>query len=705
MSGTSRSGRESDGLKARGGRITAGGIAAEVKSRLSIVDVVGETVQLKKAGSTYKGLCPFHGEKTPSFTVTPSRESWKCFGCGLGGDVFSFVMQRDSVPFPDALRTLAAKAGVEIDERTKREDAHRARLREVLETAFAFYHQVLVASKLGEPALAYLKSRGFTDETIVAGQLGWAPEGWDTMSRQLVSKRQMRPDELVEAGVASPARSASRGVGVIDKFRGRVLFPIRDQNGAAVGLGGRILDPAPEAASTNGGRPVMDHGPKYLNTPGTPLFDKSRTLYLIDKAKSAIRKSGQAVIVEGYTDALMAHQAGFDNVVASLGTALTPGQVGLITRYAKRIALAYDVDAAGQKAGTFGVQALQALIGQLAATESGIELDEVRVVRLPDGKDPDEVLRDSPDRWREEIRTAQPIVEYLVDTYAKTYDLKTPGGKARFVDAVIPTIRAVPNPVMRDAYLQLVRQASGVEERVLLEVLRGARAGGASGLAGLAQGHGGRGNGGGGGAGAGNGSRDGNEGRITADAVLASADALPVADILRGVLPQEAELLRLLLIVPEIQLRIVDAIGPDQLPNTVARELFRAVVLAREPNDEGVHPPFSLSALVQGLDPETAALAQAVLARRDPNPRDLSEADLAYEIERLTIDLEDRALDERSEYLQSALAEAEQSAREGDTAAHDSLGRLLLETQAINDQRRSLDRRRDQTRLITSTRR
>jgi DNA primase catalytic core len=705
MSGTSRSGSASDGLHGCGGRITAGGIAAEVKSRLSIVDVVGETVQLKKAGSTYKGLCPFHGEKTPSFTVTPSRESWKCFGCGLGGDVFSFVMQRDSVPFPDALRTLAAKAGVEIDERTKREDAHRARLREVLETAFAFYHQVLVASKLGEAALAYLKGRGFTDETIEIGQLGWAPEGWDTMSRTLVSKRQMRPEELVEAGVASPARSTSRGVGVIDKFRGRVLFPIRDQNGAAVGLGGRILDPAPEAASSNGGRPVMDHGPKYLNTPGTPLFDKSRTLYLIDKAKSSIRKSGQAVIVEGYTDALMAHQAGFDNVVASLGTALTPGQVGLITRYAKRIALAYDVDAAGQKAGTFGVQALQALIGQLAATESGIELDEVRVVRLRDGKDPDEVLRDSPDRWREEVRTAQPIVEYLVDTYAKTYDLKTPGGKARFVDAVMPTIRSVPNPVMRDAYLQLVRQASGVEERVLLEVLRGARAGGASGLASLSQGHGGRGPGAGGAAGAANGSRDGNEGRITADAVLASADALPVADILRGVLPQEAELLRLLLLVPEIQLRIVDSIGPDQLPSTVARELFRAVVFAREPNDEGVHPPFSLSALVQGLDPETAALAQAVLARRDPNPRDLSEADLTYEIERLTIDLEDRALDERSEYLQFALAEAEQSAREGDTAARDSLGRLLLETQAINDQRRSLDRRRDQTRLITSTRR
>jgi DNA primase len=600
--------------------------------------------------------------------------------------VFSFVMQRDGVAFPEALRTLAAKAGVEMDERTKREDAHRARLREVLETAIAFYHQVLTATKVGEPALAYLRGRGFTDRTIEDFQLGWAPEGWDTMSRKLVEKRQMRGDELIEAGLASPARSANRGVGVIDRFRGRVLFPIRDQNGAAVGLGGRIL-----GAEGAGGR---DTGPKYLNTPGTPLFDKSRTLYLIDRAKASIRKSGQAVIVEGYTDALMAHQAGFDNVVASLGTALTPGQVGLITRYGKRIALAYDVDAAGQKAGTFGVQALQSLIGQLAATESGIELDEVRVVRLPDGKDPDEVLRDAPDRWREEVRTAQPIVEYLVETFARTYDLKTPGGKARFVDAVMPTIRSVPNPVMRDAYLQLVRQASGVEERVLLEVLRGARVGGASGLANVART--GLPGASAGSTASGN-ARDG-EGRINAKSVLDSADALPVAEILRGVLPQEAELLRLLLLVPEAQLRIVDVIGPDQLPSTIARELFRAVVLAREPNDDGVHPPFSLTALVQGLDPETAALAQAVLARRDPSPRDLSEADLAYEIERLTIDLEKRALDERSDYLQSALAEAEQAR---DRAAIDQ---LLRESQTINDQRRSLDRRREQTLLITARR-
>ncbi len=658
--GTGLAGAESNG------GILAGGVAAEVKSKLSVVDVVSESVQLKKAGTTYKGLCPFHGEKTPSFVVTPARESWKCFGCGLGGDIFSFVMQRDSVPFPEALRQLASKAGVEIDERTKREDARRARLRDVLETGIAFYHQVLVGSKVGTTALVYLRGRGFTDETIEKAQLGWAPEGWETLSRRLVEKRDIRAEELVEVGLAAPGRSG-RGVGVYDKFRGRVLFPIRDQNGHAVGLGGRILG--------SEGQDGRDTGPKYLNTPATPLFDKSRTLYLIDKAKGPIRKSGQAVIVEGYTDALMAHQAGFDNVVASLGTALTPGQVALLTRYTKRIALAYDVDAAGEKAGALGARALEALIGQLAVSDSGVELDEVRVVRLPEGKDPDEVVRETPDRWREEVRAAQPIVDYLIDSTARGHDLRTASGKARFVDALIPTIRAVPNPIMRDAYLQQIRQASGVEERVLLEVLHRR-----DGLIGGAQSGGGAGS---------------VVGRITAESVIGSADALPVTEILRAISPHEAELLRLVLLVPAAQLRVVESVGPDLLPSQVARELFRALVIARAPNDEGVHPPFDSAAFIAGLDDETAALARALYAKGGPDSRDLPDHRLTYEIERLVIDLEENQLRDRAEFNEANTAEAE---RDGDRAA---IERLATERRSINEQRLSLDRRREQTRLLT----
>jgi DNA primase len=632
------------------------GATAEVKSKLSVVDVVGETVTLKKAGTTYKGLCPFHGEKTPSFVVTPMRESWHCFGCGLGGDIFSFVMQRDGATFPEALRTLAAKAGVEIDERTKREDARRARLRQVMDTAIAFYHAVLTGTKTGEAALAYLHDRGFTDATIETHQLGWAPAGWDVMARQLQAKRDIRPEELVEVGLASPSQ---RGHGVIDKFRARVLFPIRDQNGHAVGLGGRLLE---------------GEGPKYLNSPATPLFDKSRTLYLIDRAKGPMRRAGgQAVIVEGYTDALMAHQAGFENVVASLGTALTPGQVALLTRYASRIVLAYDVDPAGEKAGTLGVTALAGLIGQLQTDDSGVKLEDVRVAKLPAGKDPDEVLREDPTAWDGAIGKALPLVEYLIDHHAGRFDLKSSTGRIGFVDAVMPAIRDIADPMRRDEALQQVRHVSGVEERTLRQVLDrriaaavgpGKPVGGANAAA----------------------------SRITAEAVLASPDALPVADILRAVTPVEAELLRLLLLVPDQQLRVAEELGPDQLPSTLARELFRAIVLQRESDDQGIHPPFDGAALLLALDDETAALARALYARSGPDPRTLGASQLVYEVTRLLLELEDDSLRERSDYNESAQAEAE---RTGDT---DAIGRLLLERRQINDARRSLDRRREDTR-------
>ncbi len=639
------------------------GVAAEVKNKLAVVDVVGESVTLKKAGTTYKGLCPFHGEKTPSFVVTPQRETWHCFGCGLGGDIFSFVMQRDGVTFPEALRTLAQRAGVEIDERTKREDAHKARLRQVLDSAIAFYHAVLTNSKAGSAALDYLHERGFTDETIATYQLGWAPGGWDQMTRALATKRDVRPEELVEVGLASPRQSGLGGV--YDKFRARVIFPIRDQNGHAVGMGGRLLE---------------GDGPKYLNSPATPLFDKSRTLYPIDKAKGPIRKAGQAVIVEGYTDALMAHQAGFDNVVASLGTALTPGQVALITRYASRIALAYDVDAAGEKAGTLGVTSLAGLIGQLQGDTSGVKLEDVRVARLPDGKDPDEVVRESPAAWEAAIAKAKPLVEYLIDHHAGRFDLKTSSGRIGFVEAVMPAVRNIDDPLRRDEALGEVRRASGVEERVLRQVLERPERNP------IAQGR------------PGSNSQAG-ESRMSADAVLSSPDALPIHDILRAITPVESELLRLLLLVPDQQLRVVNELGPDQLPSTVARELFRAIVLQRAPNDQGVHPPFDGAALLLTLDDETAALTRALYAKSGPDARGLDPAHLDYEITRLLLELEDDLLRDRSDYNEAAQAEAE---RAGD---RDAISRLMLERRSINEARLSLDRRRDQTRLLASHRR
>src|SRR5215213_1714544 len=371
---------------------TSVGVAAEIKQKISLVDLIGESVQLRKAGASYKGLCPFHGEKTPSFTVTPARETWKCFGCGRGGDVFNFVMERDAIDFPEALRRLAGRAGVEISERTSREDARRKRLRDALEAAIAFYHRVLTESHHGQAALDYLRLRGFTDGTLLAHQIGYAVEAWDTLSRGLTEKRGFTIEDLEAAGLVA-RRRGSRG-GAYDLFRGRIIFPLRDSSGNATGLGGRIVGAEPTA---DDGR---SRGPKYLNSPATLLFDKSRTLYLIDRAKGAIRKQGVAVLVEGNTDALMAHQQGFDNVVGTLGTALTAAQIELVTRYAPRIALAYDIDSAGRGAATFGASELSALVGE--AQRRGIErLTDVTVVRLPDGKDPDELMRDAPAAWRE----------------------------------------------------------------------------------------------------------------------------------------------------------------------------------------------------------------------------------------------------------------------------------------------------------------
>ena len=320
------------------------------------------------------------------------------------------------------------------------------------------------------------------------------------------------------------------------------------------------------------------------------------------------------MIVEGYTDALMAHQSGFENVVASLGTALTPHQVAVVTRYAKRIALAYDVDAAGEKAGTFGATALEELIRQLAPDESGVELDDVRVVRLPAGKDPDEVLRDEPDRWREEVRTARPIVDHLIDVHARAHDLRTPGGQTRFVDAVLPIIRNLPNPVMRDAYLARIRQVSGVEERTLLEAMHQRRD----------REHAGRG-------------EDGRD-RFSASAVTHAPDALPVTEILRGVSPPEQELLRLVLLMPEAHDQLLDSVGPDRFRSQVGRELFRAIAEARARDDHGIRPPFSVSAILASLDDETRALGEALLSRGGPGPRDLSDRSLSVAIEQSILD-------------------------------------------------------------------
>jgi DNA primase len=621
------------------------GAAATIKEKLDIVELVGETIQLKKAGTTFKGLCPFHGEKTPSFTVTPARERWHCFGCGRGGDIFNFVMERDGVDFPTALRSLAGRAGVELSEQSTREDAQRKRLRDALDAAISFYHHVLTSHPAGEAALAYLHDRGFTDETIETFRLGWAPDTWDAMSRALSGKRQVAEADLEAAGLASRRRT---GRGIYDRFRARVIFPIRDAAGGATGMTGRIL-----------GAQGEDTGPKYLNTPQTLLFDKGRTLFLIDRAKSAIRKAGVAVLVEGNTDALMAHQAGFTNVVCSMGTALTAGQVELITRYAPRIALAYDVDAAGQGAAAFGATELTALIGEIERSPYRGRLTDVDVVRLPDGRDPDEIIRDDPEAWRAATEHPQPIMEFLIDRAAARHDPATVPGREKLVAAVLPTLRTISDPVRRDGYLQLLARRSGVEERTLLEALRRRDEPLAGGARQAAQ------------AGA----------RINLEAVLAQPDALDPRAVERAIEPAEATLLRLVLHYPSRYQATAETMGAVPFVTTPARELWKA--LGETLTQQG-SAHFDRAGFIGSLEPTLRAVAQTLMARTDPLPDD--DAQLQQAIDQSLLTLERGRLAEQIEYARARLADAE--AADDD----DELERLQREVLDLQRRRLELDR-------------
>jgi len=623
----------------------ASGSVAEVKGRLTVADVVGETVPLKKAGSTLKGLCPFHGEKTPSFVVTPARETWKCFGCGKGGDIFTFVMERDNLPFGEALALLAAKAGVVLDERSRAEDMRRARLREVLEGAVSFYHAILISHDLGKPALEYLHARGFTDATIESQRLGWAPESWDACSKALAAKRGATPEELEAVGLTTDRVG---GRGAYDRFRARVIFPIRDANGKITGLGGRLL-PVDDARG--------DRGPKYLNSAATPLFDKSRTLYLIDKAKTAIRKSGTAVLVEGYTDALMAHQSGFENVVASMGTALTPAQVALLLRYGSKIVLAYDVDAAGAKAGAFGATELLRLVAELAGATDGPSLVDVGIVKLPDGKDPDEVVRDQPDDWRAAVERPIPVVEYLIEEAANAHDLRDLGGRKRAVDAIKPTLRLLRDPVIRDGYAAAAARRIGVDESTIREAMR--KPGGES-------------------------AASAPDGRISADRVRAADLEGDLASILAGVSPPEAELLRLLILAPAERLRMRDSLGDDLFSSGLARSLWHGLRAALDAAIEAgisVTSGEQIPAAVQG---EERRLAQALLARESQ----------PVTLDRIRIGIDQTALRLEADRLEEAMAWSRSEIAEAERAADAARVRELMEQgRELSSKRKVLDRR------------
>ncbi|MBI5666669.1 MAG: DNA primase [Chloroflexi bacterium] len=405
-------------------------VADEIKTKLDIVAYIQQYAPLKKAGRTFKTTCLFHNEKTPSMIVNPDTQTFKCFGCGVGGDILTFAQKYHGWSFSEALQELGKLAGVEVHRQTPEQKAQGERLdalRGLLKTAADAYHEALINPQTDDAraALHYAtQKRGFTDETIRRFGIGYAPPGWHNLLNHL-KEIGYSEEQILEAGIAT---KNDRG-NVYDRFRHRLMIPIRDERGRVVGFGARALDP--------------DDNPKYLNSPQTPLFDKSRTLFALDVAKSAIRDTETAVIVEGYVDAITAHQAGFTNVVAQMGTAMTDTQLKTLARSAKKIILALDSDAAGQNA---TLRSLEVARGALTADYTGRLAVDMRILQIPGAKDPDDLIRESAEKWAALVAGALPVAEYVIETeVAHLPDDATPRDVEGLARRLIPMLLASEN--------------------------------------------------------------------------------------------------------------------------------------------------------------------------------------------------------------------------------------------------------------------
>lgn len=416
----------------------------QIKDKINIVDIVGQYVTLRRAGRTYTGKCPFHKERTPSFHVSPERGTYKCFGCGEGGDVFSFLQKIDGTDFPTVLKQLAEKAGVTLTPRsgaraaTPQEKEHEERLRDVCEAAVSFFQ-----SKLKERADVqdYLRTRGVAAETIAEWRLGYAPAEWESLSKHLIAAG-FAKDDIVDAGFA--LKSEKRAGEIFDRFRGRIMFPIFDVAGKPIAVSGRFFEKVPGAKGE-------DEPAKYVNSPETALFKKSRVLYGLDRARAHIRKVDCVLLVEGQFDLILAHQSGLPFAVALSGTALTDEHLSILGRLSKRLVLALDADTAGVRSGL--KSAYMALVAGF----------DVKVPTFPEGKDPADVARENPELLKAAIRTSKTAVEFFLDALR-------PGARdsrayAKIVEAsILPLIAAAGSKIEQDQYIRLVAGRLGVSE-------------------------------------------------------------------------------------------------------------------------------------------------------------------------------------------------------------------------------------------------
>ena len=417
-------------------------IIQEIRDRTDIVEVVSSYVSLKRSGANNQGLCPFHSEKTPSFNVNSTRQIFHCFGCGVGGNAFSFLMQIEGLAFPEAVRRLGEKVGVDVpdEEVTPAEEQRRQefeKLARINEVAAEFYHQLLIESDEGGIARRYLRQRGYDSETVKAFQLGYAPEKWESLATHLQEKGF---DLKLVRDKIGLIREGKEGRGDYDLFRKRLLFPIHDIRGQVVAFGGRVLD---------------DSLPKYINSPESPVYYKSRILYGLYQAREAMRREGCGIVVEGYFDQMALYRAGFTHAVASCGTALTPEHGKLLKRYSERVLLLFDQDKAGMKA-TF--RSMEVLLPE------GLS---VAVVTLGEGEDPDSFLvANGPDEMAARLEAAQPVLDYFADVTLKEYG-DGAEGKARAVELIVEKIQLLKSDIERDLYLQALAGRTGLDESVL----------------------------------------------------------------------------------------------------------------------------------------------------------------------------------------------------------------------------------------------
>lgn len=411
-----------------------------IKQKIDIVSFIKEYVTLTPSGSNFKGRCPFHQEKTPSFMVSADRQMWRCFGCGEGGDVIKFLEKIENLTFVESLRKLADRAGIKLTTYNKEASGIIGKMSEAMNLTADYWQEQLTLAT-GREAREYLKSRGLNDETINEFKIGWAPESWDGLIKKLLMKGYSLR-ELQQIGLATVA-SDGRG---IDRFRGRIMFPISDIHGSVVGFGGRILKP-------------QDNSPKYLNSPQTPLYNKSEVLYRLNACRGEIKRLDYVILVEGYMDAIGVWQAGTKNVAAVCGTALTPQQVQLIKRYTNNVMVAFDADSAGQKANLRGIELLW---------QAGMN---VKVVVIPEGKDPDELARNNPVAWREAIKDAKPYMDYAAGLVLSSFDLSKLEQKKLAAQKLVDLLSYLNDPVERDHYLRFYAVHLGTTESALSELV------------------------------------------------------------------------------------------------------------------------------------------------------------------------------------------------------------------------------------------